>query len=51
MTVLGVDGNKRCFGGSLGKELYGRYHDEEWGVSVQEDTRLFEMLISIFGIL
>lgn len=26
-------------------ELYCRYHDEEWGVPVHEDTKLFEMLI------
>lgn len=26
-------------------ELYCRYHDEEWGVPVHEDRRLFEMLI------
>jgi DNA-3-methyladenine glycosylase I len=24
--------------------LYARYHDEEWGVPVHDDTRLFEML-------
>lgn len=26
-------------------ELYCRYHDEEWGVPVHEDRKLFEMLI------
>ena len=26
-------------------ELYCRYHDEEWGVPVHEDQKLFEMLI------
>ena len=26
-------------------ELYCRYHDEEWGVPVHDDSRLFEMLI------
>jgi DNA-3-methyladenine glycosylase I len=26
-------------------ELYLRYHDEEWGVPVHDDRRLFEMLI------
>ena len=25
--------------------LYVRYHDEEWGVPVHDDRRLFEMLI------
>ena len=33
---------KRCFGV---KELYVRYHDEEWGVPVHDDQHLFEMLI------
>lgn len=33
----------RCFGS--GKEFYAKYHDEEWGVPVYEDRRLFEMLI------
>lgn len=28
-----------------GSELYERYHDEEWGVPVHDDRRLFEMLI------
>lgn len=26
-------------------ELYIRYHDEEWGVPVHDDRRLFEFLI------
>lgn len=29
----------------LGSELYEAYHDEEWGVPVHDDRRLFEMLI------
>jgi DNA-3-methyladenine glycosylase I len=29
----------------LSDPLYIRYHDEEWGVPVHDDTRLFEMLI------
>jgi DNA-3-methyladenine glycosylase I len=29
----------------LGSELYRRYHDEEWGVPVHDDARLFEFLI------
>jgi len=33
---------KRCFGF---KELYVRYHDEEWGVPVHDDQHLFEILI------
>lgn len=45
MIVLGVDGKRRCFGGQKGKELYGVYHDCEWGIPVHEDRLLFEMLI------
>ncbi len=45
MTVLGEDGKRRCFGGQAGKEFYGRYHDEEWGVPVHDDRLLFENLI------
>ncbi|HUL91069.1 MAG TPA: DNA-3-methyladenine glycosylase I [Burkholderiales bacterium] len=29
----------------LGSDLYRRYHDEEWGVPVHDDRRLFELLI------
>lgn len=29
----------------LGSEAYRRYHDEEWGVPVRDDRRLFEFLI------
>jgi DNA-3-methyladenine glycosylase I len=36
---------KRCFGGAPGKELYAEYHDQEWGVPLHDDQRLFEMLI------
>lgn len=36
---------KRCFGGSPGKEFYTDYHDNEWGIPVHNDKRLFEMLI------
>src|SRR3954463_6599925 len=45
MSILGIDGKKRCFGGQLGKELYAEYHDKEWGIPVHDDRRLFEMLI------
>lgn len=34
---------KRCFW-CLKDELYMNYHDEEWGVPVHDDTKLFEML-------
>lgn len=33
----------RCFGDN--SELYSKYHDEEWGVPVYDDEKLFEMLI------
>jgi DNA-3-methyladenine glycosylase I len=45
MTVIGIDGKKRCFGGQIGKELYADYHDHEWGIPHHDDTHLFEMLI------
>lgn len=35
----------RCFGNKPGEEFYAKYHDEEWGVPVYNDTQLFEMLI------
>lgn len=34
----------RC-GWSTNDPLYIKYHDEEWGVPVQDDRKLFEMLI------
>lgn len=36
---------KRCFGDGKGKEIYAEYHDNEWGIPVHEDRKLFEMLI------
>lgn len=35
---------KRC-GWCEGDELYERYHDEEWGVPVRDDDKIFEFLI------
>jgi DNA-3-methyladenine glycosylase I len=35
---------KRCDWVPAGDELYLRYHDEEWGVPVRNERRLFEML-------
>jgi DNA-3-methyladenine glycosylase I len=35
---------QRCGWVDASNELYVRYHDEEWGRPVHEDTRLFEML-------
>jgi DNA-3-methyladenine glycosylase I len=37
------DGKPRC-GWSTTDPLYVRYHDEEWGVPVHDDRRLFEFL-------
>lgn len=34
----------RC-GWSAGSESYRRYHDEEWGMQVHDDRKLFEFLI------
>jgi|TARA_Y100000310_G_scaffold129185_2_gene128364 DNA-3-methyladenine glycosylase I len=36
---------KRCDWAPLDDELYLKYHDEEWGVPVHDDKKLFEMLI------
>jgi DNA-3-methyladenine glycosylase I len=44
MLILGTDGKKRCFGGQLGKEAYGAYHDHEWGVPIYDSDSLFEVL-------
>jgi len=35
----------RCPWVNLKNELYIKYHDEEWGVPVHDDNKLFEMLI------
>jgi DNA-3-methyladenine glycosylase I len=44
MTDTHRDDRPRCFW--VGNEpLYLAYHDEEWGVPVRDDRRLFEMLI------
>lgn len=36
---------KRCFWLSLKNDIYVNYHDQEWGVPVYDDRKLFEMLI------
>ncbi len=36
---------KRCFWANPKNPLYLKYHDEEWGVPVHDDRKLFEMLI------
>lgn len=44
MTDSSFDNRPRCFW--VGSEpLYLAYHDEEWGVPVHDDRKLFEMLI------
>lgn len=40
-----TDHRMRCAWANPKNELYIKYHDEEWGVPVQDDQRLFEMLI------
>ncbi len=35
----------RCFGNGVGKEFYADYHDNEWGVPIHCDFKLFELLI------
>ena len=39
------DGKMRCRWANPGNALYLHYHDEEWGVPVYDDHKLFEMLI------
>ncbi len=36
---------KRCEWANPKNELYCKYHDEEWGIPVHKDKKLFEMLI------
>ena len=38
-----IDKLKRCW--NTDDPLYIRYHDEEWGVPVHEDKKLFEFLV------
>lgn len=40
-----LDGKTRCKWANPKNERYIRYHDEEWGVPVHDDAKLFEMLI------
>ena len=39
------DHRPRCCWADPDNPRYVRYHDEEWGVPVHDDHRLFEMLI------
>jgi len=36
---------ERCGWVNIKNELYLQYHDEEWGVEIHDDQKLFEMLI------
>ena len=40
-----ADGKRRCCWANPKNERYIRYHDEEWGVPVHDDHKLFEMLV------
>ena len=40
-----TDGKIRCRWANPKNERYIRYHDEEWGVPVHDERKLFEMLI------
>lgn len=40
-----ADGKQRCCWANPKNERYIRYHDEEWGVPVHDDHKLFEMLV------
>ena len=42
--VRNEDGVTRCWWGGGTDELYRAYHDDEWGVPVVDDVRLFEKL-------
>ena len=45
MLMNWADGRIRCRWANPKNERYIRYHDEEWGVPVHDDRKLFEMLI------
>ena len=45
MQMEWSDGKKRCCWANPKNERYIRYHDEEWGVPVYDDGKLFEMLV------
>lgn len=44
MDAESNDGRVRC-GWCLGDPAYVRYHDQEWGVPVHDDRKLFEFLV------
>ena len=45
MWMKWADGKMRCYWANPKNERYICYHDEEWGVPVHDDQKLFEMLI------
>ena len=46
MTALAKsETRKRCRWADGGNELYLAYHDEEWGVPLHDDARLFEFIV------
>ncbi len=45
MTIEWQDGKNRCHWANPKNQLYIRYHDQEWGIPVYDDHKLFEMLI------
>lgn len=44
-TITGPDQKIRCFWANPNNPRYLRYHDEEWGIPVFDDGKLFEMLL------
>jgi DNA-3-methyladenine glycosylase I len=45
MAAMTLDGRPRCdWGGAWADPLYVAYHDEEWGVPIRDERRLFELL-------
>ena len=45
MTREDIDGQKRCRWVPLNKPLCVKYHDEEWGVPVTDDRKMFEFIV------
>ena len=40
-----MDNKKRCSWCNLKNERYVKYHDEEWGIPLHDDQKLYELLI------
>ena len=45
MEIKWKDGRIRCKWANPSNDIYLRYHDEEWGIPIYDDHKLFEMLI------